>query len=251
MTRIMDLPENITVQMTPVSRGDGFNTSYAPMDIHPNPYGHPSPSVQSIPTPSSSSEDNFQKQHKPQYQQHQAQQHQAQQQQQYNHQAQQQQHHNHQAPQHHQAQQQSQTRQFQLPSRDIPRDQSDLTQDPQILANYLPPVLDSERRTTNYLKQYEANTVKKIADSEHEKEKQTKLDRLIEQGHIPVLISMLFFIFHMPIVDQFFIKNLSFLTLTTTDGNFNANGLILRSVFFGSLVFGVTNTMNILSNHLN
>ena len=246
MTRIMDLPENITVQMTPVSRGDGFNTSYAPMDIHPNPYGHPSPSVQSIPTPSSS-EDNFQKQHKPQYHPQQGQQQYPQQQQQQYHQQQQQQQ---QYQQHNQQPQQVQTqnRQFQLPSRDIPRDQSDLTQDPQILANYLPPVLDSERRTTDYLKQYEANTHKKIAASELEKEKQTKLDKLVEQGHIPVLIAMLFFIFHMPIVDQYFIKNLTFLTITNTDGNFNANGLILRSVFFGSLVFGVTNVMNIISN---
>ena len=52
-TRIMDLPENITMQMNTgqnsISRGDGMNTSYSPMDIHPNPYGHPPPSVPSIP----------------------------------------------------------------------------------------------------------------------------------------------------------------------------------------------------------
>ena len=52
-TRIMDLPENITMQMNPTTRGDGINTSYSPMDVHPNPYGHPPPSVPSMPTPSS------------------------------------------------------------------------------------------------------------------------------------------------------------------------------------------------------
>ena len=52
-TRIMDLPENITMQMNPTARGDGINTSYSPMDVHPNPYGHPPPSVPSMPTPSS------------------------------------------------------------------------------------------------------------------------------------------------------------------------------------------------------
>ena len=52
-TRIMDLPENVTMQMNTHERGNGINTSYAPMDVHPNPYGHPPPSIPSIPTPSS------------------------------------------------------------------------------------------------------------------------------------------------------------------------------------------------------
>lgn len=53
-TRIMDLPENVTMQMnTGSNRGDGVNTSYAPIDMHPNPYGHPPPSVPTMPTPTS------------------------------------------------------------------------------------------------------------------------------------------------------------------------------------------------------
>jgi len=44
----MDLPENITMKTS----GAQTRTSYAPIDNHPNPYGHPPPSVPSIPVPS-------------------------------------------------------------------------------------------------------------------------------------------------------------------------------------------------------
>ena len=54
ITRIMDLPENVTMQMnTNGDRSSGLNNSYSPMDVHPNPYGHPPPSVPSMPTPTS------------------------------------------------------------------------------------------------------------------------------------------------------------------------------------------------------
>ena len=59
----MDLPENITLANTmnsnpnptvSVSKKDGTmqNTTYQTIDPHPNPYGHPPPSVPSYPSPS-------------------------------------------------------------------------------------------------------------------------------------------------------------------------------------------------------
>ena len=193
ITRIMDLPENITMQMTPGSRGDGINTSYSPIDMHPNPYGHPPPSVPSMPTPS--------------------------------------------------VQQQQQR----LPNRDIPQDQTYLVQDPEVLANYIQPINESGRKTAEYMRQYDEATNHKIEAHKKDKESKSRVDRLVEEGQIPILVGMLFFIFHMPIVDSYLMKSFSFLSIHDLDGNFNLNGLVMRSVAFGVLYNGVTHMINTLS----
>ena len=196
-TRIMDLPENITMQMNPTTRGDGMNTSYSPIDMHPNPYGHPPPSAASIPTPSSVP---------PQQIPHQT-----------------------------------------LPSRDIPQDQGSLVQDIQVQPNYVPPVPDTVRTTAEYMKQYDETTDRKISAHKQEKESQSRIDNMVEQGQVPVLVAMLFFIFQMPIVDVYVFKYLSFMALHDTDGNFTLNGLIMRSAAFGAVFYGITYVINMLS----
>lgn len=190
ITRIMDLPENITMQMTPGSRKDGINTSYSPIDMHPNPYGHPPPSVPSMPTPST------------------------------------------QTPQ-----------QQRLPSRDIPQDQSHLVQDPAILANYIQPVTESSK----YMRHYDDETEKKLEAHKKEKDSKTRVDKLVEDGQIPVLIALMFFIFHMPIVETYLIKTFSFLSIKDLDGNFSMSGLIMRSMAFGLVYNGVTYAINTMS----
>jgi hypothetical protein len=204
-TRIMDLPENITMQMNPTTRGDGMNTSYSPMDMHPNPYGHPPPSAASIPTPSSV------------------------------------------PPQQMQQQMPQQMPQQTLPSRDIPQDQGSLVQDIQVQPNYVPPVPDTVRTTAEYMKQYDETTDRKIAAHKQEKESQSRMDKMVEQGQVPVLVAMLFFIFQMPIVDVYVFKYLSFMALHDTDGNFTLNGLIMRSAAFGAIFYGITYVINMLS----
>ena len=217
ITRIMDLPENITMQMTPGARsgdgmqmtpgarngdgmqnarGDGINTSYSPIDIHPNPYGHPPPSIPSMPTQSSI------------------------------------------------PQQQSHQQQQRLPSRDIPQDQSYLVQDQEVIANYIQPV---SRNTAEYMRQHEETSDKNIEAHKRGRETKTRMDKLAEDGQIPILIAMLFFIFHMPVVDTYLVKSFSFLAINDVDGNFNMNGLIMRSIFFGCLFHGVTHLINTLT----
>ena len=73
------------------------------------------------------------------------------------------------------------------------------------------------------------------------------MDKLVEEGQIPILVAMLFFIFHMPIVDNYLMKNFSFLSIFDTDGNFSFNGLIMRSAAFGAMYHGVTHLINTMS----
>ena len=222
-TRIMDLPENITMQQGPVQTQQGqkqnapvFGNTYAPMDMHPNPYGHPPPSVPNIPKPSEQHFDQgmSQMQQMPQMQQNQSYQ-----------------------PPIHQG----------LPARDIPMDQSQYTHDEQIQANYIPPVPESVKRTTDYVRQFEEATERKISKHDEEKAKQSRFDTLVEEGQIPILVAFLFFIFHMPMVNNLIFKHMSFLALHDMDGNFNMYGLMFKSALFAGCFYVATQSIHIMS----
>ena len=227
-TRIMDLPEAITMQQTPIQNqmqhsgppppihqnqnqnqnqnGQAFGgNSYTPIDVHPNPYGHPPPSVPNIPKPS----ENFKPGMLP--------------------------------PPTHPPIQQT------LPSRDIPMDQDHLTQDEQTQPNYIPPIPDSAKKTSEYVKQYEEATEKMIQKHAEEKAKQSRFDSMVEEGQIPILIAVLFFLFHMPMVDTFIFKHMSFLALHTIDGHFNMYGLFFKSILFAGCFFWMTQMIQWLS----
>jgi len=205
-TRIMDLPENVTMQMNPVTRGDGINTTYSPMDIHPNPYGHPPPSAPSMPTPSSNPNPSK----------------------------------NIPIP----MMQNTAHIQQALPSRDIPQYTHSMVQDPQVTANYIPPVTPQIHQTAEYMRQYDELNDKKIQAHHNEKKNETTVNNFIERFQLPILVSLLFFIFHMPIVDRYVFKYLYFLDIHKPDGNINLNGLILRSAAFGILLYTVMNLVN-------
>lgn len=215
-TRIMDLPENITMQMNPTHRGDGINTSYSPMDVHPNPYGHPPPSVPSLPTPSSgpTNPQNTTPIYNPPPHSSQPQ-------------------HTH-----HSSQEQfNPTIQQSLPSRDIPQNVSSIVQDPEIQQNYIPPVTDEVQQVSDYMKQYDNINNSKIQAHHSQKAKEQALDDWMDKLQLPILVALLFFIFQMPFLDRMIFQRLSFLSIHTTDGNYNTNGMILRSVLFGGLYY--------------
>jgi hypothetical protein len=74
------------------------------------------------------------------------------------------------------------------------------------------------------------------------------MDTLYDEGQTPVLVAVLFFIFHMPIVTSTLYKNMAFLNLHDVDGHFNTYGLIWQSGFFAAVFFGATKLVDVLSN---
>lgn len=219
-TRIMDLPENITMQMNPSTRGDGINTSYSPMDMHPNPYGHPPPSVPSMPTPSSQNQQSLPppQMAPPQMAPPQMT-----------------------VPQQPQLQEQQYLppNQATLPSRDIPIDTTELVQDPQVQPNYVPPVSNSVQKTADYMKQYDAINEEKIRNHRTQQSKESFQDSLLETIQLPILVGLLFLVFQMPLVDRMIFQRLSFLNIHNADGNYNTNGILFRSVLFGLVFYGI------------
>jgi hypothetical protein len=240
-TKIMDLPENITFQSNNpmmngppppqlqnkpgMNHGQNTSTSYSPIDVHPNPYGHPPPSVPSMPTPSyNDSGQSNQISYPPTNSSYTNTQGQTNSYEQLQHMPQQ-----------------------PLPSRDIPNIPVQYTNDEQLQPNYIPPIPDSAKRTSEYVKQYDEAIERKIEAHEEVKQKQSRMDFLIEQGQIPVLVAILFFIFNMPIINTYIFKHLSFLAIYDNDGNFNLYGLLLKSIMFGSLFYSMSQGIRILS----
>lgn len=203
VTRIVDLPENITLSIDPGKRSDGINTSYSPMDVHPNPYGHPPPSVPSIPTPSVNNENNT-----------------------------------------------TSTLshiQQQLPSRDIPKDQTIYTNDPEIQPNFIPPIPETAKHTSEYIKKYDEITEKKARDHIEQVNNKSRLDKIYDEVHIPFIIGLLFFIFHMPVVTSQLFKYLSFMNLYDIDGHFNTSGLVSQSILFSVSFYFLMKGVNFIS----
>ena len=117
----------------------------------------------------------------------------------------------------------------QLPSRDIHFETSSFAQDEEIQANYIP----KSKKNKDFVRDYENLTVTKLEKHEQEKHRERLVDRIFTEIQLPLLISILYFVFQMPIINKLFFKPLAFLTIYGPDGNFNFQGLILRSLLFG------------------
>jgi hypothetical protein len=180
VTRIIDLPENITM-----SNPQNTISSYTPIDVHPNPYGHPPPNTTVPSYPSSSF-----------------------------------------------------TSKQSLPPRDIPMDTTVYTNDEQIQPNYIPPLPPKQMNLMNeYMLKYEQEKEKEWKDNNEKKRKKSRMDTIIENSQIPIFVAILFYIFHMPLVNQYIFRKLSFLSIYENDGNFNTYGLLLKSILFGVVYY--------------
>jgi hypothetical protein len=116
----------------------------------------------------------------------------------------------------------------QLPYRDIPMTTSSISNDPQIQPNYVPPPQNNIDYIKNYeqasdmINKYNANT--KMND---------RLDDIYEEIQMPLLISVLYFLFQLPFLKKILYSYLP--VLFSKDGNFNINGFLFTSVLFGML----------------
>lgn len=126
-----------------------------------------------------------------------------------------------------------------LPSRDIPRNTEALTHDPHIQANYIP-----EAQKKDYIKDFE--TPQEILDNYNKSvNKNDALDNIYEEFQVPLLLAILFFLFQLPILKKKLYTFLPFLFFK--DGNYNIQGYIFTSIFFGLLYY----LLNKLMGHFN
>ena len=224
-TRIADLPENpmagqnglaqpsFSMTQPPFSSDMNTPNGYMPINVHPNPYGQGSGGPNNIMPPPMQTTSPPMQQMAPMYM----------------------------PPQSHQSnnipatlspEQQMMLQNMkpqQLPSRDIHFETSSFAQDEEIQANYIP----KSKKNKDFVRDYENLTESKLEKHEQGKHRERLVDRIFTEIQLPILISILYFVFQMPIINKLFFKPLTFLTIYGPDGNFNFQGLIMRSLLFG------------------
>ena len=216
-TRIADLPiQPIQPEKNTPKIPDGVQTNYVPINDHPNPYGmpnsqqpmnHPEISFQGTnshvenmhvrPDPPSAQFLDDEQQH---------------------------------------AMIASQSQQ-RLPSRDIPMDTTQFSNDEQIHTNYVPKSILKK----DYVRDEYNISEQEIRTQEQEKKRQTRFETMIHEFQVPIILGLLYFFFQLPIVNAQIFKKFSFLSIYDEDGNFNIYGLGLKSVLFGSVYYMIMN----------
>jgi len=117
-----------------------------------------------------------------------------------------------------------------LPSRDISQSTINLTQDPNIQQNYIPPDNQSD-----YIKNTES--IQNVVYN-YNKPANSSLEDVYSDLQIPLLVAVLYFLFQLPFFTKCMFYRLPM--LFSKDGNININGYIFKSVLFG-LSFYVLN----------
>lgn len=134
--------------------------------------------------------------------------------------------------------------QYPLPSRDIPQDLSIYSVDEAIQPNYIP-----KPTRTNYIREDTQEEEEERLRLNKKKEKRVRfVDDMFVDIQKPVIIALLFLLFQLPFMNAFLYKYLFFLKLAGEDGNMNMWGFVFKSAVFGVLVYGLDYLMNVLSD---
>ena len=123
----------------------------------------------------------------------------------------------------------------QLQSRDISQNVDNLVQDPYIQPNFIPP-----QSNNDYISEYD-NNEDIINNYNKNINNNNKLDQLYDEIQIPLLISILYFLFQLPIFRRYLYKFLPILFFK--DGNINLYGFVFTSALFGMLYYILSKIM--------
>ena len=116
-----------------------------------------------------------------------------------------------------------------LPSRDIPMNQNRVHMDNQADPNYVP-----KKEVPDYIQNHDTEQ-QFLEQAQRNINKQDNLDVIYSELQVPILISLLFFLFNLP----FFKKTLNNYAgfLFQKDGNYNLYGFAVTSTLFGIMFY--------------
>jgi len=128
-----------------------------------------------------------------------------------------------------------------LPSRDLPMNNKNITQDEQQKPNFIP-----EPEHKDYIEDNSdfESILKRGTDEQTE---QDRLDLLYDELQTPVLVMILFFAFNLPYFNKSLLKNMPSLFLR--DGNLKLSGYIFKTFGFGVSFYGITKLSKYLSEY--
>ena len=132
-------------------------------------------------------------------------------------------------------------KQNRLPSRDIQQDTTTYSQDAQVQPNYN---LEKNLTITFAIKK---RLQRDLRQHEQKQRNLSRLDMIISELQVPIVIILLYFFFQMPIMNTLLFKKFSFLSIYNDDGNFNLFGLMLKSILFGATYYSMIKTAQYLT----
>jgi hypothetical protein len=119
-----------------------------------------------------------------------------------------------------------------LPSRDIPLNTENLTNDAHVQPNYVPPptnrdyIVETDEDINNYYKEEKLNS---------------SLDSMYDELQAPLLLAVLYFLFQLPFFKKSIYKYFPF--FCHNDGNYNINGLLFTCALFGFIYYSLSKTV--------
>jgi hypothetical protein len=124
----------------------------------------------------------------------------------------------------------------QLPSRDIPRTTEQLTNDEQIQPNFI-----QQKSNVDYIKNAK-NTPDEIVEKYIKTEEfDNTVESVYDEIQTPLLLTVLYFIFQLPIFKKCLYNYLP--VLFSKDGNINLNGLAFMSIMYGFCYYFINKSM--------
>jgi hypothetical protein len=118
-----------------------------------------------------------------------------------------------------------------LPVRDIPMVSSNISQDPNVNPNYIPGENSGDYIQNQMSQQQLHNNIQQKSQEE------LRENDIFEQYKTPIIISILFLLFQMPMIDKKLYKFIP--SLFSPEKALTFNGFIVKAVIFGGLYFGI------------
>ena len=125
----------------------------------------------------------------------------------------------------------------QLPSRDVPNNTDNIVMDEQSNPNYIP----EQEILEDYIKNYETPE-DVIAKEESNEKNKDRLEQLYTSLQMPLLVSILYFLFNLPVIRKYMYKYIP--NIFNKDGNPNLVGYLVNSILFGVLYYFISTSVN-------
>ena len=133
----------------------------------------------------------------------------------------------------------------QLPSRDIPMNQTETANDVEVKPNFVPPPPPTQE---DYIQNMQTPE-QLINQNNNYIQNQNNLEQFYTTIQLQLIVSLLYFIFQLPYFRQFIKKMLP--SLFGNDGNMNLYGFFFNSVLFGTIFFIINKFIDNLTMYVN
>lgn len=120
-----------------------------------------------------------------------------------------------------------------LPSRDIPQSTLGLTQDETVLPNYIP----AKKLTRDFVKEEEDLSEERISRRKQSKQQAKTREEWIRELQVPALVAVLYYLFQMPFAQDLFQRLLPYLPILFSEGIPNVYGLMAKALLFAAAFY--------------